>query len=44
MEVVAEGGHDAVDNAEHAADDELHHAADADEGKVEGCRSIGEII
>ncbi len=44
VEVVAEGWHDAVDNAEHAADDELHHAADADEGQVEGWRSIGEII
>ena len=44
VEVVAEGGHDAVDNSENAADDELHHAADADKGEVEGWRRIGEII
>ena len=35
VEVVAEGGHDAVDNSENAADDELHHAADADKGAAQ---------
>jgi hypothetical protein len=34
VEVVAEGGHDPVDHAEHAADDERHHATDTDQGQI----------
>ncbi len=40
MEVVAEGGHNVVDDSKHAADDELHHAANADEGQVESWGDI----